>query len=385
MTLAWLALALAAAAQGLAVELAAPGRALRLRAARSLPALALALVIAWAVWLASRPDSGLDRIAAVWWMAALPAFALSALGRPPASTRSAVPIAVAQAAPAALLSFAPLALAGSPWPLVAAGGLAALLPPAHAPGARAAEAVSPGSLGLLLAGGLLLGGPPAAVASSLLTGLGARSLAVLVALGVAIAGLASASDMHLFRRLAAWGSVQAGLAVLVAMLAPADEGTAVSAALAHLGASVAALVALSFVLGRVASYVHVGDLAAYGGVLRAAVVRGQAVLAVSFLAVLASGQAPFALARAALVTPSTAVRAVCALGGIGWLGASLAILLAATRIARGRAGAPVGPAPEMKGIEVAATIVLFVGVVVALVVPALWAAPAAWTRAVAAP
>ena len=380
MTFAWLALALAAAAQGLGVELSAPGRPFARRAARSVPALVLALVIAWAVWLAGTPGAGLERLAAAWWTVALPAFALSALGRPPASMRSAVPIAVALAAPAALLSFAP-ALAGSPWPLVAAGGLATLLPPAHAPGARAAEALPPGPLGLLLAGGLLLGGPPAILASAPLTGLGARSLAVLVALGVAILGLASASDSHLFRRLAAWCSVQAGLAVLVALLGPAEPGSPVATALAHLGASVAALVAMSFVLGRVASYVHVGDLAAYGGVLRAAVVRGQAVLAVSFLAVLASGQAPLALTRAALAAPSTATRAVCLLGLLGWFGASLAIVLAATRIARGRAGAPVGPAPEMKGPEVAATIVLFLAVVAAFVVPALWVAPAAWTRA----
>jgi hypothetical protein len=64
---------------------------------------------------------------------------------------------------------------------------------------------------------------------------------------------------------------------------------------------------------------------------------------------------------------------------VGWLGTSLALVLAATRIARGRSAAPAGPTPEMRAPEVALTVALFVVVVIALVVPALWAAPAAWS------
>jgi len=195
-----------------------------------------------------------------------------------------------------------------------------------------------------------------------------------------IVGLASASDENLFRRLAAWASVQAGLAVLIAALVPASpSGVDRATALAHLGASTAGFAALVFVLGRVAAYVHVGDLAAYNGVLRAAVVRGQAVLASCFLAVLASVQAPFALIRLGLAAGGAA-RFACGLGLVGWMGASLALVLAATRIARGRSAAPAGPTPEMRAPELGLTIALFVIVVIALVVPALWSTPAAWSQ-----
>jgi hypothetical protein len=388
MRAAWIALAIAVAAQGLALELWAPGRTLRQRALRALPVLALALAIAWAVWLASSAVVGAPwgaRISAAWWVVAVPAFVLAGLGRPPLGTRSAVPLAVAQAAPGALLSFAP-ALAWSPWTLVLAGGLRALLPPAHAPGARAAEALSPGAFGLLLAGGLLLGVPVAASGVAGLDPFEATALAELIGVSAMISGLASASDEHLFRRLASWASVQAGLAVLIAALAPSSpSGVDRATALSHLGASTAALVAMIFVLGRVAAYVHVGDLAAYSGVLRAAVVRGQAVLAAVFLAVLASGQAPVAIVRLLLAAGGPA-RLACLFGLVGWIGSSLALLLAATRIARGRTGAPAGPTPEMHAPEIALTLALFAGVVAALVVPAWWSAPAAWnlvTRAAA--
>jgi len=378
---AWLILAIAVTLQALVLELWTPGRAPRARLLRALPVLGLAAALLWAVALAlgtSVNDAWSARIAAAWWMVAVPAFILAGLGRPPSGTRSAVPLAVAQAAPGALLSFAP-ALAWNPWLLVLAGSLRALLPPLHAPGARAAEALSPGTFGLLLAGGLLLGVPVAAAGAGALGAFDATALAELVALGVMIVGLASASDENLFRRLGAWASVQAGLALLVAALAPAStSGVDRGAALAHLGASTAAFAALVFVLGRVASYVHVGDLAAYNGVLRAAVVRGQAVLASCFLAVLASAQAPFALIRLMLAAGGAA-RLACLFGLVGWAGATLALLLAATRIARGRSAAPAGPTPEMRAPEVALTIVLFVVVVIALVVPALWSAPAAWS------
>jgi len=194
-----------------------------------------------------------------------------------------------------------------------------------------------------------------------------------------VSGLASASDENLFRRLASWASVQAGLALLIAALAPTSvSGVEQATALSHLGSCTAALVAMTFVFGRVASYVHVGDLAAYSGVLRAAVVRGQAVLAVVFLGILVSAQAPVALVRLALSAGGPA-RLACLFGLIGWLGTSLALVLAATRIARGRSGAPAGPTPEMRAPEIALTLALFAGVVAAFVVPAWWAAPAAWS------
>lgn len=378
---AWVALALAVALAGLALELWAPGRALRVRALRSLPLVALALAFLWAVWLASSTVVGATwsgRVAAAWWIVALPAFALAGLGRPPSGTRSAVPLAVAQAAPGALLSFGP-ALAWSPWTLVIAGSLRALLPPVHAPGARAAEALSPATFGLLLAGGLLLGVPVAVSGAKGLDAFEATALAELVGVGAMVSGLASASDENLFRRLASWASVQAGLALLIAALAPTSvSGVEQATALSHLGSCTAALVAMTFVFGRVASYVHVGDLAAYSGVLRAAVVRGQAVLAVVFLGILVSAQAPVALVRLALSAGGPA-RLACLFGLIGWLGTSLALVLAATRIARGRSGAPAGPTPEMRAPEIALTLALFAGVVAAFVVPAWWAAPAAWS------
>jgi hypothetical protein len=378
---AWIALAIAVSLAGLALELWAPGRTARERAWRSLPLLALALAIAWAVWLAGSDVVGgtwSERVSASWWIVALPAFVLAGLGRPPSGTRSAVPIAVAQAAPGALLSFAP-ALAWSPWTLVIAGSLRALLPPVHAPGARAAEALSPGTFGLLLAGGLLLGVPAAASGAMRLDSFDAAALAELIGVGVMVSGLASASDENLFRRLASWASVQAGIAVMIAALAPTSlSGVDRATSLSHLGACTAAFVAMIFVLGRVASYVHVGDLAAYSGVLRAAVVRGQAVLAACFLGVLASVQAPVALARLLLAATGPA-RLACVLGLVGWMGSALALVLAATRIARGRTGAPAGPTPEMRASEIALTLALFAGVLAALVVPAWWATPAAWS------
>src|SRR5262249_14299640 len=258
----------------------------------------------------------------------------------------------------------------SPWTLVVAGSLRALLPPVHAPGARAAEALSPGTFGLLLAGGLLLGVPAAAAGAVRLDAFDATAVAELIGGGAMVAGLASASDEHLFRRLASWASVQAGIAVMIAALAPTSlSGVDRATSLSHLGACVAALVAMTFVLGRVASYVHVGDLAAYSGVLRAAVVRGQAVLASAFLAILASGQAPVALVRLGIAGSGTA-RIACVFGLVGWIGSSLALVLAATRIARGRSAAPVGPTPEMHAPEIALTVLLFCGVVLALVVSA---------------
>lgn len=376
----WVALATVVCALGLLLELWAPGRSARERFLRALPLLALALAILWAVWLASAAVVGetwAERVSASWWVVALPAFALAGLGRPPSGTRSAVPLAVAQAAPGALLSFAP-ALAWSPWTLVIAGSLRALLPPVHAPGARAAEALSPGTLGLLLAGGLLLGVPVAAAGTARLDAFEGTAIAQLIGIGAMVSGLASASDEHLFRRLASWASVQAGLAVMIAALAPASpSGVGSATSLSHLAACVAALVTMTFVFGRVASYVHVGDLAAYSGVLRAAVVRGQAVLASAFLAVLASGQAPVALVRLAIAAGGT-VRLACVLGLVGWIGSSLALVLAATRVARGRSAAPVGPTPEMRAPEIALTVVLFAGVVLVLVVSAWWRAPQAW-------
>jgi hypothetical protein len=378
---AWIALAVAVSLQGLALELWAPGRSARERAWRALPLLALALAIFWAVWLASAAAPGeawSERVSASWWIVALPAFVLAGLGRPPSGTRSAVPIAVAQAAPGALLSFAP-ALAWNPWTLVIAGSLRALLPPVHAPGARAAEALSPGTFGLLLAGGLLLGVPVAAAGAGHLSAFSAAALAELVGVGAMVSGLASASDEHLFRRLASWASVQAGIAVMIAALAPASmSGVDRATSLSHLGACTAALVAMIFVLGRVASYVHVGDLAAYSGVLRAAVLRGQAVLAAAFLGVLASAQAPIALVRIGLAASGPA-KLACLFGLVGWLGSALGLVLAATRVARGRSAAPAGPTPEMRAPEIALTIALFAGVMAALVVPAWWTAPAAWS------
>lgn len=380
MRAAWIALTVAACAQGLTLELWAPGRGARERLLRALPLAALALAILWAVWLATSAAVGETwggQVSAAWWIVALPAFALAGLGRPPGGTRSAVPLAVAQAAPGALLSFAP-ALAWSPWTMVIAGSLRSLLPPVHAPGARAAEALSPGTFGLLLAGGLLLGVPVAALGAARLDSFDAAAVAELIGVGAMVSGLASASDEHLFRRLASWASVQAGLAVMIAALAPASlSGVGGDAALSHLGACTAAFVAMTFVLGRVASYVHVGDLAAYSGVLRAAVVRGQAVLAAAFLALLASGQAPVALVRLGFFASGTA-RLACLFGLVAWIGSSLALVLAATRIARGRSAAPAGPTPEMRAPEIALTLALFFGVVAALVVPALWAVPAGW-------
>ena len=382
MTGAWVALAVAVAGQGLALELMAPGRPWSTRALRTLPALALALIVVWAVTLSSSGSAGprwIAWVAAAWWMIAIPAFVLAGLGRPPGAVRAAVPIAVAQAAPGAILSFAP-ALAWHPWTFVVAGSLKAMLPPVHAPATRAAEALSPGSFGLVLAGGLLLGGPLAVLGALALDPFEALVLAQLLGVAIAISGLASASDDHLFRRLGAWASVQAGLAVLMAALgASGAVGAEHPAALSHLASSVAALVAMTFVLGRVASFVHVGDLAAYSGVLRAAILRGQSVLAVSFLAIVASAQAPYALVRVALFA-SGAARLASLLGLAGWFGVSLAIVLAATRVARGRASAPAGPAPEMRRIEIACTVLLFLLVVVAFLLPALWQAPAAWTR-----
>jgi hypothetical protein len=377
---AWVALAILVCAEGLALELWAPGRTTRERSLRALPLLALALTILWAVWLATSATVGgtwSERVSAAWWIVALPAFVLAGLGRPPSGTRSAVPVAVAQAAPGALLSFAP-ALLWSPWTLVIAGSLRALLPPVHAPGARAAEALSPGTFGLLLAGGLLLGVPVAAAGAARLDSFDATALAELIGMGAMVYGLASASDEHLFRRLASWASVQAGLAVMIAALAPASvSGVERATSLSHLGACTAALVAMTFVLGRVASYVHVGDLAAYSGVLRSAVLRGQAVLASAFLALLASGQAPVALVRLGLSAGGPA-RLACLFGLVGWMGSSLALVLAATRIARGRSAAPAGPTPEMRVPEIVLTLALFAGVIAALVVPAWWAEPAAW-------
>jgi NADH:ubiquinone oxidoreductase subunit 5 (subunit L)/multisubunit Na+/H+ antiporter MnhA subunit len=237
-------------------------------------------------------------------------------------------------------------------------------------------------VGLLLLAGLVLGAP-AALTGALSVGepLG-RLLAMGLAITVAAAGLAAAVDRDLLRRLAAWTSVQAGLAVLVSLLPDPELGRgSVERALSHLAASAAALPLLFLVLGRVVAFARVADLGAQAGLLSATVVRGQAVLASVFVAVVASAQAPLVLLRALGTRDAGVPGPFLALAIAGWLGAGLALVLGSYRIVRGERTSP-GDAPsELGRIEGLAIGLLLAAAIAALLYPSMWATPGSAVRA----
>ena len=376
-SLPWSLLVLLATAVALALGgLDPPGSDLP-RWRRPLAILLLGVTACWAVYLPWRSGahSGAATEAVAWWALVVPVFLLGSM-----ATRSGAPSATArltalQAVPATLLGFAP-AFVGPPLGALVAGLLRAASPPFHPAGFAAADALSPGAFGLLLVAGMAVGGPLAAVGAASMHGTLAHALVWVLAISIAISGLASAADVQLFRRVAVWGSVQAGLAIVLALLpGRLDARSPTTLAFAHLGACAGALPALVFVLGRVVGFARVSDLAAHGGLLGSAVVRGQAVLASALLALLASVQAPISLIRAFVAPDPSFPRLALVLAFLGWLGVGLSLFLAAYRIVRGKRGAPAGTAPELGKLEGLAVALLFVAAVLAIIYPSAWIVP----------
>jgi hypothetical protein len=384
----WLAALAAAATAALLVDVRygveRPARRLG-RAAAILALAAAAAVAVLVVWppIATAPRTALPRPSAslAWWMLALPVFALGGSwgGRPGA--RAVVRLVAASAAPAILLGLC-AALRVPALAVLAAGTARAAAAPLHPLAHAAAEALSPGAFGLVLATGLITGGAAALEAAALLPANLSTILATVLALAAGVAGVAALADAHLLRRIAVWCSVQATLAIVLTLIATPEQPERARAAVSHLGASAAALPLFTFVLGRIVTWARIADLGAHGGLLGATVARAQAVLAAVAVGVFAGVQAPLALVRA-LRAPEPLSPLILVIALAGWIGVSLSLLLGAYRIVRGRRIAPGEPVPE---IGVAETMILagfFVLAVSALLLPDAWRLPSSdlgWLR-----
>jgi NADH:ubiquinone oxidoreductase subunit 4 (subunit M) len=237
-------------------------------------------------------------------------------------------------------------------PLLALAGAIRLgIPPFHGPLARAFEVLPTGAVLLLVVGftatGLL------AAHDGLLALLqkgGGGALAAGFAAGLAAlwAGFNALPQPDLRRRLAGFASAQGALwFALLALLDPALGRPAVGGwALVTL----VALVAVVLAYARLWAFTRTGDLRAYGGLGRVALVRSTLLL-IAFAALVA---APFLGTRGrgfralvALVVSSPLAGLALALGGA--LGA-LALGLAIYRTIRGEPQTPV-PAPDLAGRE----------------------------------
>jgi len=369
----WAAVVVLGAVVALALEPAAGELSGGRRAARAAAVVALAAAALAAVWCAWAPVPAAARAlptAAAWWLVALPALGLAALASGPAGAVASARLAVTQATPAIFHSFAALPAVG-PLATFSAGFVRAAAPPFHSMATEAAGALPAGAAGLLLAAGLALGGP-AAIGAPLAGGtLAARLLIGALALAVGIAGVASAADRDLMRRLAKWASVQAGIAILLALLPEAELGAPPAArAAAHLGASAAALPLLFLGLGRVALLAGTADLAAHSGLLACARRRGTLVMILPIVVVAAGARAPLALAAALAATTGNAVLTAAL---AGWVGSGLGLLLAGYRMARGEPRPGRRTPPELRAGEVLLVGLCLAAAVAAALLPSLWA------------
>lgn len=354
----------------------------RTRASHALGSLALGAAASWAMFLAWSPaPAGHDPLlqAVAWWLLVLPVFALGAATPGVEGPRVVARLAASQAAPAVLLAFTP-ALGFRPVGMLAAGLVRIAAPPLHPACLAAAEALSAGGLCVLLVAGVVVGGPLAVSSAVALPEGIARWLVMGLAVAAGVTGMAAPSEPHLLRRVAAWASVQAGLAVLLARLPESAVGRDPAAlALSHLAASAAGLPLLLFTLGRVVVWTRVADLAAHGGLLSSTLVRAQAVVASALASILIAAQAPLALLAALLSASLGVERVFLGIALAGWIGAALGLVLGAYRMVRGRRAAPGEPVPELGRLEALLTLLLIAAAVLSLIYPRAWSAPPAWT------
>lgn len=237
-------------------------------------------------------------------------------------------------------------------PLLALAGAIRLgVPPFHGPLARAFEVLPTGAV-LLLAVGFTATGLLAAhdglLALAQQGSTAALATGFVASLAAIWAGLNALAQADLRRRLAGFASAQGALwFALLALLEPALARPAVGGwALVTLVALVAIVVAYA----RLWAFTRTGDLRAYGGLGRVALLRSTLLL-IAFATLLA---APFLGARGrgfggllTLVGSSPLTGLAVALGGA--LG-SLALGLAIYRTIRGEPPAPI-PAPDLAGRE----------------------------------
>ncbi len=368
----WAGVVALGAVTALALEAAQGGLSGRARAARVAAVVALGAAALAAVWLAWAPvslDGRVPLTAAAWWLVAIPVLVLAAAASGSTGAAVSARVAVTQAAPAIFYSFSSLPFV-APFASFSAGFVRAAAPPFHSMATEAAGALPAGALGLLLAVGLALGGPVACGGQFAGTGLPARLLAAGLALATGVAGAACAADRDLLRRLAKWASVQGGLAILISLLPEAEVGGPPTArAVAHLGASAAALPLLLLGLGRPAVLAGTSDLAVHAGLLRTARRRGVLALVVPVVAVVASARAPLALAAALAATAGNALLTAAL---AGWVGAGFGLLLAGYRMARGEPRAGGRVPPEMRVGEGMLMALCLAAAVAAFALPSLW-------------
>jgi hypothetical protein len=373
----WLWLVTLGTIAALALDVAYAEGGWRVRAARALAIFGTGGVALWAVTLVWAPTGGapfaLQSVA--WWMLALPVLVLGVAVPAPQGPPATARLAVTQAAPAIVLSFASVP-GVAPLGALAAGFIRVAAPPLHPMILGAVDALPPGAAGLLLLAGLVIGGP-VAVQAALAVGVPiGRWLALALGAAIGVAGLASAVDRHLLRRMAVWASVQGGLGILLVLLPPAAVGPRPAGlALAHLGASAAALPLLFFVIGRVTAAARAVDLGAHAGLLGATAVRGHVVPVAALIAILASARAPFVLAVALGARIGGVAWFTLDLALAGWVGAGLALLLGSYRIVRGERSVAEGVPPELTPAEGALVALLGLAAVWAFAFRAAWAAP----------
>ena len=235
--------------------------------------------------------------------------------------------------------------------LILAGAIRLGVPPFHGPLARAFEQLPTGAL-LLLGVGFTATGLRAAhdgvLALLAQGGALAPSLALAAALAALWAGLVALPQEDLKRRLAGFLSAQG--AVWIGLLLLLDPALARPAVGSWALVTLVALVAIVVAYARLWAFMRSGDLRAYAGLGRIALLRATLLL-IAFASLLAAsflgawGRGFGALLTALATLPL--IGAALALGGA--LGA-LALGLAIYRTIRGEPVAPI-PAPDLSGRE----------------------------------
>jgi hypothetical protein len=339
----WIAILVAGLAAGLYLDRDQPGDPEpRHRVARAAGLLALSLVAAVAVVLAwGSPEDPMRpaREAAAWWAPSLVVLWLGAYSARVGGTGAMTRLAAAQAVPAILLQLAP-ALGWRAGGALLAGAARLGVPPLHPLQLAAADTLSLGTLLLLLVVCFVLGAP-AASAGALALPWNAGVVASLLALAAGAVGAAALRDLSLSRRLAIWSSVQASLAMLVTWALTSDPESATPGGLRHAAACAAALPLLGIVFGGVMRPLRTDDLRAYGGLRSEAPWRAVLLVAAAFGATLVSAPGAGVLAAAGLAPDAEWFpRAACVGALVGWLGANLALVLAAYRMTRGSRPSP---------------------------------------------
>lgn len=237
-------------------------------------------------------------------------------------------------------------------PLLALAGAIRLgIPPFHGPLARAFELLPTGAV-LLVAVGFTATGLMAAhdglLALAMKGSTATPAAGFAAGLAALWAGLTALPQDDLRRRIAGFASAQAALwFALLALLDPALARPAVGGwALVTL----VALVAIVTAYARLWAFQRTGDLRAYGGLGRMALVRSTLLL-IAFAALLgapflgARGRGFRALVTMALMSPLTGL-AIAVGGALGCLALGLAIY----RTIRGEPQTPI-PAPDLAGRE----------------------------------